>query len=266
MRRMMRWLTITVGLGTCLLLTLSVPQILPGATKVPLKVLRVGADPDFRPITFADKAGKLIGYDVDFATELAKRLGVPLQYQGVAWDGIIPALTGGKIDAITNMVITDKRKEVVAFSRPYMEQTITTVVRTDKPSFNPGRADLAKLRVGVQVNTSAAAAVEKIGGIKPTTYNTVADEFNDLVLGRLDVVVMESLGAGYTTKELYKGKLRVTGQKLTDEPALIGAALRKQDTALLAAVNDTIEAMIKDGTLDKINKKWFGDIKLIPSM
>jgi ABC-type amino acid transport substrate-binding protein len=250
-------------LMACVLL---VPQALPGAPKVPLKVLRVGADPDFRPITFADKSGKLIGYDVDFATELASRLGIPLDYQGVAWDGIIPALTGGKIDSITDMVITDKRKEVVAFSQPYMEQTITTVVRADKPGFNPGRNDLAALKVGVQVNTSAAGALEKIPGVKPTTYNTVADEFNDLVLGRIDVVAMESLGAGYTTKELYKGKLRVTGQKLTDEPALIGAAFRKEDTALVDAANEVIRAMIKDGALERINKKWFGDIKLIPSM
>src|SRR2546422_414209 len=138
------WLAGWVSL--LVILSLLVPQTLPGATKVSLKVLRVGADPDYRPVSFADKSGKLIGYDVDFAGELAKRLGIPLDYQGVAWDGIIPALTGGKIDSITDLVITDKRKEVVAFSRPYMEQIITTVVRADKPNFNPGRNDLAGLK------------------------------------------------------------------------------------------------------------------------
>ena len=247
-----------------MLLVVATAQPVPGASKLALKLLRVGADPDYRPITYSDKTGRMVGYDVDFATMLAYHLGIPLKYEGVAWDGIIPALQSGKIDAITNMVITDKRKEVVAFSKPYFVAGITTVVRADRPDFNPGRNDLAKLRVGVQVNTSASAAVEQLPDVKPTTYNTVADEYNDLLLGRLDVVVVESINAGYTAKAIYPGKLRVTNADVGGKPNLNGIALRKQDTELLQAVNDAIDAMIKDGSLAKVNKKWFGNLKVIP--
>jgi len=244
---------------------LLVGQTAMGAGKVPLTVLRVGADPDFRPVSYTDKSGKMIGSDVDFATALAARLGIPLHYEGIAWDGIIPALTSHKIDAITNMVITDQRKQVVSFSRPYTVQFITTVVRADRPNFNPGKNDLAKLRVGVMVSTSAAQALQAMSGVKPTTYNTVADEYNDLLLGRLDVVAIESVNAGYTTTTIYPGKLRVTNQDLTGgKPAYGGVALRKGDTALLKAVNDAIGAMIADGSLQKINQKWYGNVKLIP--
>jgi ABC-type amino acid transport substrate-binding protein len=238
-------------------------QVAFGAASVPLKVFRVGADSDFRPISFTDKSGKMIGYDVDFATALAAHLGVPLHYEGMAWDGIIPALQGQKIDAITDIVITDKRKDVVAFSRPYLAQTITTVVKADKPNFNPGKTDLAKLKVGVMVNTSAASALDALG-IKATTYNTVADVYSDLLLGRIDVAVVESVNAGYTATAIYPKKLRVTGKEISDKPALIAVAMRKQDTKLVDAVNAAINAMIRDGSLVRVNRKWFGNLQLIP--
>jgi ABC-type amino acid transport substrate-binding protein len=140
---------------------------------------KVGTDPDYRPISFADPSGKLIGVDADFAAELAKHMGKSLNYEGIAWEGIIPALQAGKIDAITNLVITDKRKETVAFSEPYLAQTVTTVVPASKPDLKPSPEALKGLRVGVMVNTAAAGVVAKIAGANATTYNTVADEYSN---------------------------------------------------------------------------------------
>jgi ABC-type amino acid transport substrate-binding protein len=223
------------------------------------RTLHVGADADYRPISYPDPSGKMIGFDVDFATALAAHMGRKLQYEGMAWDGIIPALQAKKIDAVTDLVITDKRKEVVAFSSPYVAQTITTVVRTDKPNFNPGRDDLAKLRVGVMVSTAAANALQKIPGVNPTTYNTVADEYNDLLLGRIDVVAIESSNGAYVASATYPGKLRVTGQTLSDEKSLAAVAVRKDDTALLDEVNVALAKMKADGSLKATITKWFGD-------
>jgi len=230
---------------------LLVAQTLPGTAAVPIKVLRVGADPDYRPTSWTEKSGKMVGSDVDFATVLASRLGVPLHYEGVAWDGIIPALLARKIDA---------------FSRPHTFQTITTVVRANSPSnFNPAKNDLSRLKVGVMVSTSAAQALEDIPSVKPITYNTVADEYNDLILGRIDVVVIESVNAGYTTTTIYPGKLRVTNKDLTGKPSYTGVALRKEDTQLREAIDAAINAMIKDGSLNRIYKKWYGDVSMVPS-
>lgn len=224
--------------------------------------LRVGADSDYRPISYPDPTGKMIGFDVDFATSLAEHMGMKLQYEGMAWEGIIPALQSKKIDAVTDLVATDKRKEVVAFSNPYLKQTVTTVVRADKPDFNPGRNDLAKAKVGVMVNTAAASALQKLPGVEPTTYNTVADEYNDLLLGRIDVVAIESMNGAYVAKAMYPGKLRMTGQTLADESSLVAVALRKDDTALLDAVNAGIGKMQADGSLGTIMTKWFGDDRM----
>jgi len=226
------------------------------------RTLRVGADSDYRPISYPDPSGKMIGFDVDFATALASHMGVKLQYEGMAWDGIIPALQSKKIDAVTDLVATDKRKEVVAFSNPYLVQTITTVVRADKPELSPGPEELAKLRVGVMVSTAAATALEKMPGVKPTTYNTVADEYSDLLLGRIDVVVIESINGAYVASATYPGKLRVTGRALSDDKSLVAVAVRKDDTALLNEVNAAIAKMRSDGSLKATVMKWFGDDRM----
>ena len=260
-----RWARRAVLFTAFVAVMLLIVQTAPGGAAISLKTLRVGADPDYRPTSWTDKSGKMLGSDVDFATALAAHLGVQLHYEGVAWDGIIPALLSHKIDAITAMVITDKRKEVAAFSRPYGFQTITTVVRANSPrNFSPGKDDLGHMKVGVMVSTSAATALEGIPGMKPTTYNTVADEYNDLILGRIDVVAIESVNAGYTTKTVYPGKLRVTNNDLTGKSSYTGVALRKEDTELREAIDVAINTMIRDGSLTKINKKWYGDVDMIP--
>jgi len=260
----MRWLT--AGLAVCLGVLLLAGATLSGAATAPLSVLRVGADPDYRPTSWTEKSGKMVGSDVDFATSLASHLGVRLHYEGVAWDGIIPALLSHKIDAITAMVITDKRKDVVAFSRPYAFQTITTVVRANSPAgFDPGKAELSKLKVGVMVSTAAAQALATMPGVRPVSYNTVADEYNDLILGRLDVVAIESVNAGYTTKTVFPGKLRVTNQDLTGQPSYTAVALRKDDAQLRGAIDAAIGRMMKDGSLAQINHKWYGNVKMIPA-
>lgn len=226
--------------------------------------LRVGADPSYRPISFQDPSGKLVGFDADFAAALGKHMGVPVTYEGMAWDGIIPALQGGKIDAITNLVISDDRKKVVAFSDPIMTQTIVAVVRANSGHDQLTAADLSGLKVGVMVNTAAATALQSMKGVEPTTYNTVVDAYNDLMLGRVDVVAVESVNGAYIAASQYAGKLAVVKQPLTDDVKLNGVALRKQDTAGLAQVNSAIGKMKADGTLAAIATKWFGNANNIP--
>jgi polar amino acid transport system substrate-binding protein len=74
----------------------------------------------FVPWAMRDKDGKLIGFEVDVATKLANDLGVKLDLEPTAWDGIIPALLAGKFDVIIGgMTITTKRNLTVNFSVPY---------------------------------------------------------------------------------------------------------------------------------------------------
>mgnify|MGYP001400281584 CR=1 FL=1 len=226
--------------------------------------LHVGADPHYRPISFVEASGEVVGFDVDFAKALAERMGVPLEYEGMAWDGIIPALQSGRIDAITNIVITEERKKVVAFSQPIMQQTIVGVVRADSDNKEITAADLPNMRVGVMVNTAAATALAAIGGFEPTQYNTVVDAYNDLLLGRIDVVGVESINGGYIVASQYPDKLHVVEQPLTSDVRLNGVAVRQSDTGGLAQINAAIDQMKQDGSLAEIATKWLGSTSALP--
>ena len=81
------------------------------------KELIVGLDDNFPPMGFRGKSGEIVGFDIDMAKEVGKRLGVKVTFKPVEWDGIILSLNNKDIDVIWNgLTITDKRKEQIAFS------------------------------------------------------------------------------------------------------------------------------------------------------
>jgi ABC-type amino acid transport substrate-binding protein len=224
---------------------------------------KVGADPDYRPMAWTNEKGQAVGYDVDFAGALAERLKLKLVHQGMAWDGIIPALQAKKIDAITSIVITDKRKEQVAFSQPVLDQQIIVVVPANYNGPAPNAEQLKSMKVGVQINTAAGNVLNQLK-IPATTYNSMIDEFNDLALGRVQAVAVESIGGSYTVASAFAGKLKVApGVTLSASPQYIAVALRKDDKDFQAQVDGAITAMKKDGKLQEITKKWFGDADVI---
>jgi ABC-type amino acid transport substrate-binding protein len=247
--------------GACLI---AAATIMPVKADEKFTTLTAGADPHFRPISFLDESGKIIGFDVDFVEALGKQLGIETKYEGMAWDGIIPALQAKKIDAITNMVITDERKKVVNFSDPIMQQAIIAVVKSDADKKDVTLDDLKTLRTGVMVSTSAAGVVEAVEGANVTTYNTVVDAYNDLMLGRIDTVVVESVNGSYIVATQFSGKLEVVEKPLTADVKLNGVALRQSDVEGLKQVNEAIAAMKADGTLNAIAVKWFGNASSIP--
>lgn len=228
-----------------------------------LTKLSVGADPDFRPISFMGADGALQGYDVDFSAALAKHMGVPVEYQGMAWNGIIPALQADKINAITNIAITDARKQVVDFSKPIMQQSVVAVVKAGS-SEPAGPEDLARMKVGVMTGTSAATALAAMPDVSPTTYNTVIDAYIDLLLGRIDVVAVESVNGSYLVESQYKGKLVVAAKPVAAGVTYNGVALRRGSEKAVAQVNEAIDKMKADGTLKSISMKWFGNDANVP--
>ena len=82
--------------------------------------IRIATEGAYAPWNFTDSSGKLVGFELDLAQDLCKRMKAECEIVAQAWDGIIPALQAGKYDAImAGMSITDKRKKVITFSRDY---------------------------------------------------------------------------------------------------------------------------------------------------
>ncbi len=224
---------------------------------IPSKIV-VGLDDSFPPMGFRSEEDKIIGFDIDMANEMAKRMGVEIEYMPTEWSGVIPALNSKKFNVIISaMSVTEERKKEIAFSNPYILEKQVIVVKKGNTSINSPN-DLKDKIVGVQLGSTSAEAIAPIRNsmkeVKEYDKNTEA--LQDLAIGRLDAVAVDELVARYYIKE-HSDKYRVVEKEISKEPIAIG--LRKDDTALAAKFNETLKAMQQDGTMAKISKAWFGE-------
>ncbi len=220
----------------------------------------VGLDDGFAPMGFRDEDGNLVGFDIDVAKEVAKRLGVDVEFVPIDWDSKEFELESGNIDMIWNgLTITEKRKQQMAFTDPYLDNRQIIVVLMD--SEIKGKADLAGKKVGLQTESSAKEAVmadtetyESLGEM--VEYPGNFEALQDLKAGRIDAVVVdEVLGKYYFTKN--PGIYKVLEDNFGTEEYGIGMRLDAKD--LVEEFNKILKELKADGTMTQISIKWFGE-------
>ncbi len=109
--------------------------------EAPKKIV-VGLDDNFPPMGFKNEKNEIVGFDIDMAKEVAKRLNRPVEFKPIDWSSKEAELKSGRIDVIWNgLNITDERKKNMAFSKPYMECKQLIFVKAG--SLIKGQADLA---------------------------------------------------------------------------------------------------------------------------
>lgn len=220
--------------------------------------LTIGLDDAFPPMGFRVADGSLVGFDVDAAHELGRRLGIDIVWKPTAWSGVVHSLNAKMFDCIWNgMTITPERAQKVAFTRPYIMDGQVAVVRFDEKRFHTYR-DLGGAILGAQKDSSAIKAIEKLpekpAQVKEYTDNPKA--MLDLEAGRTDAVIIDNVAGRHIISKRI-GKFKVLPGTISREP--FGIAFRKADAALLGKVQETIDAMIADGAMAKISRKWFAE-------
>ncbi len=225
----------------------------------------VGLDDSFPPMGFRDENNEIVGFDIDLAKEVASRLNLEFQAQPIDWSAKEQELNTGKIDCIWNgLTITEERLAALSFSKPYLENAQVLVVKKD--SGIKTLADMAGKTIGLQSGSSAADALDASKDFKKSLKNVVefkenVTALNDLEIGGVDGVVMDSIVANYSITTTGK-PFEVLEEGLAPEE--YGIAFRKSDVALTEKVQQTLEEMKKDGTVERISTKWFGsDITVI---
>ncbi|MDK2883274.1 MAG: polar amino acid transport system substrate-binding protein [Bacillota bacterium] len=219
--------------------------------------LVAGLDDAFPPFGFRNEKNELVGFDIDLGNELAKRLGVKMEWQPTEWSSVIMSLKSKKFDVIwSGMSITEERKKEINFSMPYIGSAQVIIVKSDNKTIN-GREDLAGKVVGTQLgSTGEEAAKRELKGVKELkTFDAFTEAINDLNIGRLDAVIIDDVTANYYLKTK-PGAFRIVDDVLSYEP--MGIGVRKEDVTLLEAINKELKAMIEDGTYAKISERWFG--------
>lgn len=220
--------------------------------------LRVAIDTTYPPMEFEGKDGNPVGFDIDFATELAKRLGVKVQFVVMDWDGIIAGLTSGRYDVIiSSMNITEDRLlsvdfvEYIQMSQVFLAKQGTSVTKEE---------ELAGKVVAVQADTTSHEWVEEaiskgIAVKELKAYGDATDALQAVKVGQAEVIVIdEPVGRYYAAQD--SSTFAVTGQAMAPEP--VGIAINKQDKDLSAAIAKAVDDMKSDGGLKKISTSWFG--------
>lgn len=227
-------------------------------------VFVLGLDDSFPPMGFRDKKGQIVGFDIDLAKEVCKRMGVELKLQPIDWNAKILDLNSKGIDVIWNgLTITEERKGKIEFSKPYIANRQIVIVKAG--SGIDTKADLAGKTVGVQLGSSADDAIKSDAKTAKSIGEIVKFEDNvqalmDLSIGRLDAVVVdEILGRYYISKK--EGVYAVATDYFAEEEYGIG--FRKGEKAFASEVDRILDEMIKDGAAASISKKWFGEDVLV---
>lgn len=225
--------------------------------------LVVGLDDTFVPMGFKDENGELTGFDVELAKAVGEKLNKEIVFQSIDWSMKETELNNGNIDFIWNgYSMTDKRKEVVQFSKEYLNnrQVIITLANSKIDTKN----DLEGATVGAQNQSSAVDAIEADGDIeskfkggKTVTFETNNEAFMDLEAGRLDAIVADEILAKYYINQRGIEKYKVLDQDFGKES--YGVGMRKTDTELIEAFDKAYKEVIEEGTAGKISVKWFGE-------
>ncbi|MDD5934136.1 MAG: amino acid ABC transporter substrate-binding protein [Clostridiales bacterium] len=219
----------------------------------------LGLDASFPPMGYKDEDDNIVGFDIDLAKEVCKRMGVELKLQPINWTAKEQELTTKNIDCIWNgLSYSEERAEAMTLSQAYMNNNQVVVVLKD--SDIKVVADLAGKIVAIQNGSTASDAMDEHKEVTDTLKQLVKVDDNvqammDLKIGGSDAVVMDEVVALYYM-EKDPDAYRVIDGSLAAEQYVIG--FRKGDDALKNEVEKCLKEMKEDGTLAKICTTWFG--------
>ena len=226
--------------------------------------VRIGTDASYPPFELADPSGKLVGFDIEIADALCAEMRVECEYINQGFDGIIPALLGGKFDAIVSSIsITPERMKLIDFSDKIYNTPPAIVARKESGIMGTTREDLAGKSIGVQSSTTHANfTVATYTDFDVRLYQTGDDFKLDLINGRLDalnddVVVLEDWLK--TSPEAAQCCVLVGTIPIATEVHGIGTGvgLRKEDQDLKEMFNQALATIRANGKYKAINDKYF---------
>lgn len=214
----------------------------------------LGTDPQFAPFESRDERGNIVGFDVDVASAIAKRIGVKLVTQPTILEAIPTALNSGRVDiAISGIALGSNWKGTV-FSEPYFDNSQVYAIR----SGNPSQFALSNLRgrvVGVRANTIGFLAADeqlKPKGAKLKVYSSVAEGMKELRGGKVDAMILDAPSLEYLMKKQPRTYERV-GATLTVERYVIAV---KRGSDLLLTVNKAVLDLRSSPEYTKLLEKW----------
>lgn len=242
--------------------------------------LVVATSPDFPPFESLDKAGNVIGWDIDVAKALAEKLGVELEIQKMEFDAVLSSVAAGKVHiGMAGISNTAKRDESVDFSMNVFDSSQMIIVRADNTSIN-GPMDLAGKTVAVQAGTIGNWLAEMdedyaynfdedgnvlldepiLGAPKAVTkLSSGLMAIQKVKNGQADAVILDKLPAKTIVEKLNAeggAQLKILDMSVYDDAYAF--AIGEGNTALKAWIDEALTELKEEGFFEELNSKWFG--------
>ncbi|MGF6969347.1 lysine/arginine/ornithine transport system substrate-binding protein [Paraburkholderia sp. WC7.3g] len=250
---------------TTLLLAFIATSLSTSASAQDPKELRFGVDSSYPPFESKSPDGRLVGFDIDLGNEICARMKVKCVWVENSFDGIIAALQARKFDAINSSLSKNAQRAAIIDFTDKLYAPIEKLVVKGGSGLAPTVESLKGKRVGVlQGSTQETYARKYWGGkgVDIVSYPTQDQAWADLVSGRLDAVFAFGPQAegGFLKTDQGRSYGFAGGPEIRDA-AIFGngvcIGVRKGDEVLVNAINNAIDAIRKDGTYDRIAKKYF---------
>ena len=231
-----------------------------GGLTIKQGVLMVGMEIGYPPMEYYDTDGKTpIGFDVEMGKAIAEKMGLKVQFIDTAWDGIFAGVNTRKYDCIMSSVtITPVRLQAHNFSKPYLSNTLAMVLLKGSSIAARTPEECAGLDVAFQSDTTSDFYMEELAeeGLKytPRRYEKVMYCFDELLLGRVDVIITD-LAVAIDYVNVPDSLFETVW--VNPEPEIFGICMKKGNDALTDAIDKALEELFKNGTMHRISQDTF---------
>ena len=222
--------------------------------------LSVGMEIGYPPMEYFGADGKTpIGFDVEMAKALAKKMDLEVKFVDTAWDGIFAGVNTSKYDCIISSVtINEARQRAHNFSKPYIRNTLAIVLPKDSTLDVNSPEDLAGMGVAYQEETTADDYMTNLAEegmvFTPYEYDKVMYCFDELKLGRVDAIVTDLLVA-YDYIAPADNPFKIVWEGGEEE---FGICMKKGNDALTEAINKALDELFEEGAMRQISYDVFG--------
>jgi ABC-type amino acid transport substrate-binding protein len=217
-------------------------------------VLKVGTEGTYSPFSYHDpQSNELVGYDVEVAAAVAKKLGVKVEYVETPWDAIFAGLTSKRYDVVANQVTRNPEREgLYGLTDTYTVSEGVVATRADDTSIS-SLADI-KGKKSAQSLTSNWAQVAKEAGADVESVEGFTQAITLLKQKRVEATVNDNLAVLDYQKSTGDTSVKIAAK--TGDVSEQVVATRK-DSDLVAAINKALAELKADGTLKSISEKYF---------
>lgn len=219
--------------------------------------LTVATEGDWSPWTYHDTAtDELVGFDVELAKELAKELGVTVEFKETDWDSILSGVDAGRFDIACNGVgWTEERAEKYHFSTPYVYMPQVIVTRKETNDIN-SMEDLNGRKTANSPNSTYADDA-LAAGAEVTYINTLAETIQLLEQGRVDATINAKDSIADYLREHPDANIKIVYES-EGTPVCIPTQRDDDHASLISAIDSALAKMRGDGRLSALSEKYFG--------